>query len=75
VFRSQLRKIGNSRGILLPREIVSHLRLEEGDPVDIAVDGARIVVTRVVGEGEDLTTVLDEVLAGNEKVLAELAKR
>jgi antitoxin component of MazEF toxin-antitoxin module len=41
-----LRRIGNSTGVLLPASLLSHLGLEAGDPVWIGVDEAgRIVLS------------------------------
>ena len=39
VFELKLRKIGNSLGIVLPKEALAHLKIEEGDSV-CATEGA-----------------------------------
>jgi putative addiction module antidote len=43
----KLRKVGNSLGIVLPKEALSHLQLEEGDTVTLteAQDGLRITAS------------------------------
>lgn len=35
VLQLKLRKVGNSVGVILPKEALSHLKLEEGDTVSV----------------------------------------
>lgn len=42
VIELKLRKIGNSVGVILPKEALTHLKVEEGDTVSVtdAADGS-----------------------------------
>ena len=44
VLKLKLRKVGNSVGLVLPREVLSHLNVAEGDTVTLteAQDGVRL---------------------------------
>lgn len=44
ILELKLRKIGNSVGIVLPKEALAHLKVEEGDTVTLteSQDGLRI---------------------------------
>ena len=44
VLELKLRKIGNSVGVVLPKEILAHLKVGEGDTVTVTEtqDGARL---------------------------------
>ena len=43
----KVRRIGNSLGVILPKEVLEQLRLEEGDGLDYAAskDGVRLFAT------------------------------
>lgn len=43
----KVRRIGNSLGIILPKEILEQMRVEEGDSLDYSAgkDGVRIMAT------------------------------
>jgi antitoxin component of MazEF toxin-antitoxin module len=38
IMRTTLRKIGNSRGVLLTKEIIEKLNIEEGQEIEISVN-------------------------------------
>jgi len=44
ILELKLRKVGNSVGIVLPKEALAHLKVEEGDTVTLteAQDGVRL---------------------------------
>lgn len=44
-MKTNIRKIGNSAGTILPSPILKKLRLVEGDLIEITEDGRRIVIT------------------------------
>jgi antitoxin MazE len=48
-MRTALRKMGNSTGIILPRSILGQIGLELGAPMELQVEGGRIVATPVKG--------------------------
>ena len=44
VLKLKLRKVGNSVGVVLPKEVLAHLQVGEGDTVTVteAQDGVRL---------------------------------
>jgi putative addiction module antidote len=74
MLKVQLRRIGNSCGIILPTELLRYLQLSEGDALDVSADAHRIVLTPE-SDGEDgFREALEEVLKEDRSILAELAK-
>ena len=47
ILELKLRKVGNSVGIVLPKEALAHLKVEEGDSVTLteAQDGVRLTAS------------------------------
>ena len=75
MLRVQLRRIGNSCGIILPAELLRYMKMSEGDTLDVSADAHRIVLTP---EGTDEAGFLDalgEIMKEDRAVLAELANR
>ena len=72
--RTKLRKVGNSLGILLPKELLDDMKVEEGAELSIEkVDG----VYRVVPIDPDFERVMaayQDVLSRYRNALRELAK-
>jgi putative addiction module antidote len=71
----KLRKIGNSLGVVLPKEALAHLKVEEGQTVYLteAPDGSY----RVTAESPEFAkqmTVAEDVIRRYRKTLRELAK-
>ncbi len=46
-MRASLRRLGNSRGVILPKAVLAQLGIEQEDCLDMAVEHDRIVLTRV----------------------------
>lgn len=46
-MQTALRKMGNSTGIILPRAILGQIGLEVGAPMELQVEGGRIIATPV----------------------------
>jgi putative addiction module antidote len=75
VLELKLRKVGNSVGVVLPKEALAHLHSEAGDTVSVteAADGslrlspARVAVTRQM-------EVVQDVMKRYRHALRELAK-
>jgi putative addiction module antidote len=74
MLRVQLRRIGNSYGIIFPADLLRYLHLKEGDALDIAADAHRIVLTPEAEEA-DVPGILKEILDEDREILAELADR
>jgi putative addiction module antidote len=70
----KLRAIGNSVGVVLPKDLLTRLRLTEGDTVQVVetADGFRII--RHDPEFERQMEVAREVMRRRRAVLHELAK-
>ena len=71
----KLRKVGNSVGVVLPKEVLSYLRVEEGDTVCIseAPDGS-LRVTPASAEFTRQMQVAENVIRRYRNTLRELAK-
>jgi putative addiction module antidote len=69
-----IRKIGNSEGVIIPKELLHNLGLKSGDTLEIrAIDGA----IELVPENADLAEQLRAARLGMQKyrvALRELAK-
>ncbi|HVB78226.1 MAG TPA: AbrB/MazE/SpoVT family DNA-binding domain-containing protein [Candidatus Nitrosotalea sp.] len=55
-MRRKLLRIGNSLGVTLPASAISSLGVTEGDPVDVQIEGSRVVITGKAGFAELLAT-------------------
>ena len=74
MLRVQLRRIGNSYGVIFPADLLRYLHLKEGDALDVAADAHRIVLTPETEE-ENASELLKEILAEDREILAELADK
>jgi len=75
VLQLKLRKVGNSVGIILPKEALAHLKLEEGDSVSLTEgpDGS----LRLSPSKAEVTRQMDkvqDVMKRYRHTLRELAK-
>ena len=70
----KLTQIGNSVGVILPKEVLARLKLEKGDTVFVtdAVDGIKL--TPYSADFEVQMTAAREVMKKRRHVLRELAK-
>ena len=70
----KLTQIGNSVGVVLPKEVLARLKLEKGDTVFVtdSVDGIRL--TPYSADFEAQMTGAREVMKKRRHVLRELAK-
>jgi putative addiction module antidote len=70
----KLTQIGNSVGVILPKEVLARLKLEKGDTVYLtdAADGIRL--TPYNAEFEAQMTEAREIMKSRRQVLRELAK-
>ena len=70
----KLTQIGNSVGVILPKEMLARLKLEKGDTVFVtdAVDGIKL--TPYSADFEAQMTAAREVRMKRRQVLRELAK-
>lgn len=70
----KLTQIGNSVGVILPKEVLARLKLEKGDTVFVtdAVDGIKL--TPYSADFEAQMSAAREVMKKRRHVLRELAK-
>ena len=75
VLEIKLRKIGNSVGVVLPREALAHLNLREGDKVCLteAADGS-LRLTATNAEFSRQMEIAKDVMQRYRNTLRELAK-
>ena len=74
MFKLKLTQIGNSVGMILPKEVLARLKLEKGDTIYVteAPDGYRI--TPHSAEFETQMKTAREIMKKRRAVLRELAK-
>lgn len=70
----KLRAIGNSVGVVLPKELLARLDLREGDTVHVVEQPGGLTLTRLSPEQEEQLRIGREVMRKYRNVLHELAK-
>jgi putative addiction module antidote len=70
----KLTQIGNSVGVILPKEILARLKLEKGDTVFVTDAADGIKLTPYSAEFEQQMSVGREIMKRRRQVLRELAK-
>ncbi len=70
----KLTRIGNSVGVVLPKEILSHLRLEAGDSLHLNEAPGGYLITAYDAGFEQQMRVAEKVMRENRDVLRQLAK-
>ena len=77
VFESKLRKVGNSVGVILPKEALAYLKVEAGDILTFSEAPGGLHVTVAPGEREEFAKqmkVAQSVIRRYRNALRELAK-
>ena len=71
----KVRKVGNSLGLVLPKEVVARLKVEEGDVVYLtdAQDGYRI--TPLDPDFAKQMAIAEAIMREDRDILRELARR
>jgi putative addiction module antidote len=70
----KLVKVGNSTGVILPKEVLSKLGVEAGDTLSASFDDAGMTITRSDDGFEAQMAAAREVMARRKRALRELAK-
>jgi len=70
----KLTQIGNSVGVILPKEILTRLKLEKGDTVFVTDVANGITLSPYDPDFENQMTAAREVMKRRRQVLRELAK-
>lgn len=73
-MKLEIKKIGNSTGLILPKELLGRMGLAQGDNVIVteAPDGFR--VTKDNSEFEQAMAVVDDIMVEYRETLQALAK-
>lgn len=70
----KITKIGNSAGIILPKELLAHLETEIGETVSVARTPRGIELSAPQADFDSQMAVAREVMARRKRALQELAK-
>ena len=46
-MQAAVRKLGNSAGVIIPKSLLTELRLSAGDTVDMRLEDGRLILVRV----------------------------
>ena len=74
-MKLQLKKIGNSTGLILPKELLARLGLQEGDELVVS-EGPQgsLSITRHTEDDEETIRIAREVMKAYHNTLTALAK-
>ena len=70
----KITKIGNSAGVILPRELLAHLGASVGETLSVVATQEGISLSLAEPEFEAQMTAAREVMARRKRALKELAK-
>jgi putative addiction module antidote len=70
----KITKIGNSAGIILPKEVLAHLNAEVGESLSVVVTPRGIELSSAEPDFETQMAAAREVMARRKRALQELAK-
>jgi len=73
-MRATVTQIGNSTGVILPKEVVARLKIKKGDSVYLTETPEGYSVTPYDPEFEDQMNVARRGMAGYRNALRKLAK-
>lgn len=67
-------KVGNSAGVVLPKEVLAHLNAQVGESLSVVTTPKGIELTAAEPDFEAQMAVAREVMARRKRALGELAK-
>jgi putative addiction module antidote len=73
-MEAKVRKIGNSMGVILPKQLIEELHLKKGDKLNITLKGKSVELSPVDSEFEECAEAYRQVNKDYKDVLKELAK-
>lgn len=74
-MKLEIKKIGNSTGLILPRELLARLGLEQGDEVFISEGPDRtLTVTPYSSDDDETMRIAREIMSEYKNTLKALAK-
>ena len=73
-MKLEVKKIGNSVGLILPRDLVAKLGLKVGDELFAVPDATGVRLTPYDPEFEESMRLVDQIMDDYKNTLRELAK-
>lgn len=70
----KITKIGNSAGVILPKEVLAHLNATAGDTLSVVMTPRGIELSAAEPDFEEQMATAREVMARRKRALRELAK-
>ncbi|MFN4184644.1 MAG: AbrB/MazE/SpoVT family DNA-binding domain-containing protein [Alphaproteobacteria bacterium HGW-Alphaproteobacteria-18] len=70
----KIRKIGNSLGVVLPKDVIDQLKVKEGDTLDVLPTEAGVTLSVSDEEVDKLMLMAERIMDENREVLRALAK-
>ena len=70
----KIRKIGNSLGVVLPKDVIDQLKVKEGDTLDVMPTAAGVSLSVSDEEVDKLMLMAERIMDENREVLRALAK-
>lgn len=70
----KIRKIGNSLGVVLPKEVLDQLKVKEGDMLDVVPTETGVKLSISDEEVDKLMQMAERIMEENREVLRALAK-
>ena len=72
--RLKIRKIGNSLGVVLPKDVLEQLKVKEGDTLDVVSTPTGVTLSVSDEEVDRLMQMAERIMDENREVLRALAK-
>lgn len=72
--RLKIRKIGNSLGVVLPKDVLEQLKVKEGDSLDVVPTPKGVMLSVSDEEVDRLMQMAERIMDENREVLRALAK-
>lgn len=72
--RLKIRKIGNSLGVVLPKDVLEQLKVKEGDSLDVVPTPTGVMLAVSDEEVDRLMQIAERIMDENREVLRALAK-
>ena len=70
----KVRKIGNSLGVVLPKDVLAKLRVGEGDELTVSETPNGVALTATDEDTAELMKLADEIMRKRRRVLKALAQ-
>lgn len=73
----KLRKIGNSRVVTVPEEVIKELKISDGQKISFNIDNGKVIIEAVDNgnQGTDILSIAERVSNQYNQALQELVDR